>query len=121
MVLIWSAVWHAPGVLVLQVTIAAIGKQLNAWHIPHSIASTSPENAFLKSFPDGKLPKVVLPHGDEVATVWADGTPKTGLALDYDVVIVDCSARSNMKDDENLKKVRSTSTVLSMKPSLSEC
>jgi len=78
--------------MVVQVTMAAIGKQLNAWHIPHSIASTSPENAFLKSFPEGKLPKVVMPPGDAAATTWADGTPKTGLALVYDIVIVDCSA-----------------------------
>ncbi|CAI7843227.1 unnamed protein product [Closterium sp. NIES-54] len=89
----------------LQVTTAAIAKQLHAWHVPHSTSSSTPEEAFLSLFPAHALPPVMTSPGQSPPTTFPDGTPRDGLSLDYDLVVVDCSQKKQVKGDPDMLSV----------------
>ncbi|GJP55469.1 hypothetical protein CLOM_g14423 [Closterium sp. NIES-68] len=89
----------------LQVTTAAIAKQLHAWHVPHSTSSSTPEEAFLSLFPAHALPPVMTSPGQSPPTTFPDGTPRDGLSLDYDLVVVDCSQKKQVQGDPDMLAV----------------
>ena len=73
-----------------QVTTAAVNKQLHAWHIPHTTCNATAEDAFLSLYPAHALPQVMLAAGATPPPHFRDGTPRTGLSLENDIVVIDC-------------------------------